>query len=326
MGVRGLKQWLQFQSPSTIPDWILFQKTRVGIDTLPFLYNAKKQDQCIVTAIAKMVEFFRSKQMEPIFFFDGKPPSEKKEVVKERTEERTSVSNQLQILTNELTDGPDKELVKDEIKRLQRSSPTISYTERDLIKKFLYTMGIQFINASGEADPLLAYLSKNKLISAVVSTDMDMIPRGVEHLIMPNEIGDWVNYTLSSILSHLHITISQFVNLCVLMGTDYTKSVRYVSPRTAYSAIQRAGSLREAWVGLGQKETDLPILNRAKELLEGTVDTLETLLREKDLVRWKSPAPSIEPDAFKVYQIKYFPDVRSEFLQTPIAVTTLETI
>ena len=321
MGVRGLKQWLQIQSPPISPNWILFQKTRVGIDILPFLYNAKKQDQCIVTAIARMVEFFRSKQMEPIFFFDGKPPSEKKEVVKERTEAR----QQLHILTIELTDGPDKELVEHEIKLLQRSSPTVSYAERDLIKKFLYTMGVQFVNASGEADPLLAYLSKTKTISAVVSTDMDMIPRGVEHLLMPNELGDWVMYTLSTILLDIHLTVPQFINLCVLMGTDYTKGVRYISSRTAYHAIQRTESFRDAWLGLGQKETDLSSLNRAKELLEGTTDTLEILLSDKELTKWKSSRLSIEPDEFQMFQSKYFPELRTEFLQTPIA-TTLDTV
>lgn len=321
MGVRGLKQWLQIQSPPISPDWILFQKTRVGIDILPFLYNAKKQDQCIVTAIAKMVEFFRSKEIEPIFFFDGKPPSEKKEVVKERAEAR----QQLQILTIELIDGPDKELVEYEIKRLQQSSPTVSYAERDLIKKFLYTMGVQFVNASGEADPLLAYLSKTKTISAVVSTDMDMIPRGVEHLLMPNELGDWVKYTLSTILSDIRLTVPQFLNLCILMGTDYTKGVRYISSRTAYHAIQRSESLREAWIGLRQNESDLSSLNRAKELLEGTADTLEVLLTDKELIKWKSSKCSIEPDEFLTFQSKYFSELRTEFLQTPIAMT-LDTI
>jgi len=324
MGVRGLKAWLQIQSPPTPPNWSFFQKTKVGIDTLPFLYNAKKQDQCIVTTIAKLVEFLRSKEIEPIFFFDGKPPSEKKEVVKERNEERAIVSSQLQILTKELTDGPDKELVEHEIQQLQRLNPTVSYIERNLIKKFLYTMGVRIVNAVGEADPLLAYLSKTKIISAVLSTDMDMIPRGVEHLLMPNEKGEWVDYTLSTILSDIRLTLVQFINLCVLMGTDYTKGVRYISPRMAYSAIKIV-SLREAWIGLSQKEIDLPTLNRAKELLEGTLDTLETLLDEDKLVRWKSPPPSIEPDEFKLYQIKYFPEIRMEFLQTPID-TTVETI
>ena len=314
MGVRGLKQWLQIQSPPISPDWKLFQKTRVGIDSLPFLYNAKKQDQCIVTAIAKMVEFFRSKEIEPIFFFDGKPPVEKKEVVKERTEERLTIIKDIEVLKQDLEKGPDKELVEYEIQRLQRSSPTISYAERDLIKRFLYTIGVQFINAVGEADPLLAYLSKIKMISAVISTDMDMLPRGVENLIMPNEAGDWVTYTLSTILTHIQLTLPQFIDLCVLMGTDYTKGVRYVSSRTAYNAVKIA-TLREAWIGLRQKETDLIALYRAKELLEGTI--------EQKIMELKSPP--IEPDEFCTFQTKYFPELRTEFLQTPIAVTALET-
>ena len=312
MGVRGLKQWLQIQSPPTVPTWV--RMTRVGIDTLPFLYNAKKQDQCIVTAIAKMVDFFRSKEIEPIFFFDGKPPIEKKEVVKERTEERLTIVKDIEVLKQDLEKGPDKELVEYEIQRLQRSSPTISYAERDLIKRFLYTIGVQFINAVGEADPLLAYLSKMNMISAVISTDMDMLPRGVENLIMPNEEGDWVTYTLSTILTNIRLTLPQFIDLCVLMGTDYTKGVRYVSPRTAYNAV-RVASLREAWIGFRQKETDLISLYRAKELLEETI--------EKKGIHLKSPP--IEPDEFLSFQTKYFPHLRIEFLQTPIAVTTLDT-
>jgi flap endonuclease-1 len=312
MGVRGLKQWLQIQSPPTVSTWV--QKTRVGIDTLPFLYNAKKQDQCIVTTIAKMVEFFRSKEIEPIFFFDGKPPIEKKDVVKERTEERLTIVKDIEVLKQDLEKGPDKELVEYEIQRLQRSSPTISYAERDLIKRFLYTIGVQFINAVGEADPLLAYLSKMNMISAVISTDMDMLPRGVENLIMPNEEGDWVTYTLSTILTNIRLTLPQFIDLCVLMGTDYTKGVRYVSPRTAYNAV-RVASLREAWIGFRQKETDLIALQRAKELLEETI-------KEK-VIHLKSPP--IEPDEFRTFQSKYFSELRTEFLQTPIPLTTLET-
>lgn len=322
MGVRGLKQWLQIQSPPIVPNWIRFQKTNIGIDILPFLYNAKKQDQCIVTNIAKMIEFLRSKEIEPIFFFDGKPPTEKKEVVKERAEARS----QLEILTKELTDGPDREMVQYEIQRLQRSNPTVSYTERDLIKKFLYTMGVRYVNASGEADPLLAYLSKTNRLSAVISTDMDMLPRGVEHLIMMNEAGEWIMYTLSTILTNIHLTMPQFRNMCVLMGTDYTKAVRYVSPRTAYNAVQRTASIREVWTGLLQKEDDIPLLERAKEMVEGCTDTLETLISEKEKVRWEGPSPSIEPAEFLRYQTQYFPELRTEFLQTPIPVTTVETM
>jgi 5'-3' exonuclease len=305
MGIRGLKQWLQIQSPPTTPSWIDFQRTTVGIDILPFLYNAKKKNECIVAQIATIIEFFRSKQMEPIFFFDGKPPVEKKDVVKERTEGRALVTKEIDILTKDLVDGPDKVLVQHEIQKLQATNPTVTYIERDLIKNFLYTVGVRYVNALGEADPLLAFWSKTNVLSAVVSTDMDMLARGIEHLIMPNEDGDWVEYSLSNILKDISLRFSQFQDLCVLMGTDYTKNVRTIPVRTAYSAIRSAFTLKDAWSGLRQKESDLPLLERAKILLEGTNDTITSLLNEKEMNRWLAPGPAVESEAFKLYQTKY---------------------
>ena len=98
MGIRGLKQWLERQSPPVTPDWTQFEQTTIGIDLLPFLYNAKKKSMCIITRVAEIVEMLRSKQIEPIVFFDGKPPMEKKEVVKERFDGR----KQIEVLTQEL--------------------------------------------------------------------------------------------------------------------------------------------------------------------------------------------------------------------------------
>jgi 5'-3' exonuclease len=320
MGIRGLKQLLKSKSPASTPEWKQFEKTKVGIDILPFLYNAKKQHLCIITCIAMMVEFFRSKQIEPIFFFDGKPPSEKKEVVKERSDERSSITTRLEHLTHELVDGPDKELVEHEIRQLQTLNPTVSYVERDVVKKSLYTMGVRYVNALGEADPLLAYLTKTKVLSAVISPDMDMLARGIEHLMMVNEMGDYVEYTLSTILKNLSLTMSQFQIMCVLMGTDYTPNVRYISAQIAYRTIVSSSeiTLRRAWIDLRQRESDLPRLERAFTLLAGTEDTFEKLLNEKELRRWHADPPKVEPEEFTLLQSTYFPTLRTNFLQTPI--------
>jgi hypothetical protein len=70
MGIRGLRQWLQIRSPPVAVNWIQFEGTSIGIDILPFLYNAKKQSQCIITAVATMIDMIRSKKIEPIVFFD----------------------------------------------------------------------------------------------------------------------------------------------------------------------------------------------------------------------------------------------------------------
>jgi flap endonuclease-1 len=330
MGIRGLRQWLQFQSPPTPPKWETFKGTKIGVDILPFLYNAKKQNKCIVTTIAIMVQFLRSKQIEPIMFFDGKPPSEKKEVVKERSDDRSSVRKEMDILTKDLTNGPDDAIVKHEIQRLQATNPTVSYAERDTIKKFLYTMGVRFVNAHGESDPLLAYWSKTGVLSAILSPDMDMIARGVEHLIMVNEDEKWVDYTGSTILSDISLTLPQFQNMCVLMGTDYTNRVRTIPVRTAYNAIQSTATLEEAWTGLRQKVTDLPALQRAVRMLDGADATLDTLLNEREQAKWLAPAPTIEPAEFKVFKETYFPliDITEETIALHIegGTSTEETI
>jgi 5'-3' exonuclease len=321
MGVRGLRQWLQIRAPPTPPDWKQFEGTKVGIDILPFLYNAKKQNKCIITAVASLIEFIRSKAMEPIVFFDGKPPSEKKEVVKERAEGRLTIQKEMDVLTKDLVDGPDRLLVEHEIEKLQTRNPTVSYGERSIVKQFLYTVGVRQVNASGESDPLLAYLSATKGISAVLSSDMDMIARGIEHLIMPNEDGMWVEYTLSKILSTIVLSIQQFRNLCVLMGTDYTGRVRTIPVRTAYQAILSTTSLEEAWHGLRQRDTDLPALQQAVRMLEGADLTLERLLSEKEMTRWLAPISPAEPTEFRTIQATYFPSLHTEFLMPPTVVT-----
>jgi 5'-3' exonuclease len=181
-------------------------------------------------------------------------------------------------------------------------------------------MGVRFVNALGESDPLLAYWSKTHVLSAILSPDMDMIARGVEHLLMHDDDGNWVDYTGSKILSDISLTLPQFQNMCVLMGTDYTNRVRTIPVRTAYSAIQSTATLTEAWTGLRQKVTDLPALQHAVRMLDGSDATLDTLLSKDEQEKWLRPAPAIEPAEFKIFKETYFPtlSIMEETIVPPI--------
>jgi hypothetical protein len=140
----------------------------------------------------------------------------------------------------------------------------------------------------------------------------------------------WVDYTGSTILSDISLTLPQFQNMCVLMGTDYTNRVRTIPVRTAYSAIQSTATLEEAWTGLRQKATDLPALQRAVRMLDGADATLDTLLNEREQAKWLAPAPTIEPAEFKVFKETYFPliDITEETIALHIegGTSTEETI
>jgi 5'-3' exonuclease len=136
---------------------------------------------------------------------------------------------------------------------------------------------VLFIEAPEESDPLLAYGSIHNFFSAVLSTDMDMLARGVKHLIMMNDSGSWIIYTLDTILLKIGLSFEQFQHMCILMGTDYTATLPLIPARMAYTIVQSTKTLKEAWEDLRQSDIHVPALLRAKELLS-TYTPLEIAL------------------------------------------------
>jgi 5'-3' exonuclease len=243
MGIRGLQQWLRWKGGFTPLNWSSYKETTVGIDILPFLYKAKGKKLCLVTYVTELITFLADLSITPVILFDGKPPIEKKDTIKER----------------------------------QDCDIHITFEERDLVKDCLSTLNVLFIEAPEESDPLLAYGSIHNLFSAVLSTDMDMLARGIKHLIMMNDSGSWIEYTLDTILLKIGLSFEQFQHMCVLMGTDYTATLPLIPARMAYTIVQSTKTLKEAWEDLRQSETHLLALLRAKELLS-TYTPLEIAL------------------------------------------------
>ena len=243
MGIHGLQQWLRWKGGFSPLNWSSYKETTVGIDILPFLYKAKGKKLCLVTYVTELIEFLAEYSITPVVIFDGKPPIEKKDTIKER----------------------------------QECDIHITFEERDLVKECLTTLKVLYIDAPEESDPLLAYGSIHNLFSAVLSTDMDMLARGVKHLIMMNDSGSWIIYTLDTILLKIGLSFEQFQHMCVLMGTDYTATLPLIPARTAYVIVQSTTTLRDAWEHLRQSNTHIPALVRAKEILS-TYTPLEIAL------------------------------------------------
>ncbi len=104
--------------------------------------------------------------------------------------------------------------------RLLKKSISIDPNDIESFKKFLDLLRIPYVTADNEADDLLAYLYKNDTIQACQSDDMDMLPKGCGNVIQVTNKGI-VQYVLSEILQELHLNHNQFVDLCILLGSDY---------------------------------------------------------------------------------------------------------
>jgi flap endonuclease-1 len=317
MGIRGLTGWIQWAAAKALkqPNWSAFKGKRVGIDILGFLYKAKAKGIHPVAYIAHLIAQCRIHSIQPIPIFDGKPPDEKRDIIRLRNEARLQNDQKRKDLadTLETTDmsADQKDHCAKEIQTLAASSVFITTDERDEVKKFLYACGVKFLNANGEADNVLAYLAKRGDLSAVMTNDMDLLTRGVPVILVPSDLGvpgdtkGWISYSLADILKESGIFYRQFVEMCVLMGCDYTTKVQSIPYKMAYFQIKYNG-LQKTLKDMDMKD---PVpYEKAVSILNGDHDTAESLMSEKQWAKWANPETTFE--------IPYLTTLRETLLET----------
>jgi len=266
-----------------------------GIDCSCLLYRARGVSLSVLTVIASLVVRLRRAKIRPIFIFDGKTPAAKTDVVDKRRIARVAAQKEMEEIRSELTTVEHTELEKAELEQrcatLQKKAPTVSTGDRDDIKKFLYSAGILFITAWEEADDVLAYLCHKGEIQAVISTDMDMLARGVPCLIVPETDDATVltEISLSPLLSGLGLSYTQFVDACMLMGSDYTaKGWRTLDPRSAIEVARR---------GIDWSTMDASgSMSEGAALLRGEGTSWDAIVGEKQRVKWDLGIPKKEPE------------------------------
>jgi 5'-3' exonuclease len=297
MGIRGLSGYLKWKTPSVRRNiqWGHHAGERWAIDCSCILYRARAVGLQPITVIASLLVRMRAAHIVPIIVFDGKPPVVKSDTIEQRKAVRDDAIREMNDLRIELeteslsdADRAEKEI---RVSELQARAPQVSSRDRDDIKKFLYSAGVLFLSSSGEADDVLAFMARAGYIQAVISSDMDMLARGVPLLIIPetNDATVLTEIRLGDVLHELRLTYTQFVSACVLMGSDYSPvDIKTIEPRFAVEAVRRgeAHDLR---------------LERAADILQGNDARWETLMTETQQKKWEDGAPAIEPENLDIF-------------------------
>lgn len=113
-------------------------------------------------------------------------------------------------------------------------------------KEIIQLLGIPIIEATEEADSQCAQLVKDGIADYVASEDMDILTFGATKLIRKLSAKPTVTeYNLAKILNDLGLTQEQFIDLCILLGCDYTQSIGKVGPKTAFELVKKYGSIEK---------------------------------------------------------------------------------
>jgi len=229
MGIKYLNRFLKEECKDSIKLISLKELSgkKIAIDISIYLYKYAA-DNTLIENIYLMLSIFRHYKIIPIFIFDGKPPSEKKELLikrqinkKESEEEYKNLKKQLELNPN--MDEIEKQEIMNNMDLLKKKFIQISKEDIESVKNLIRAYGATYFDAPCEADELCALLALKGKVWACLSEDMDMFvygcPRVIRYLSLLNHTV--VLYDLKGILCNLGITQKELREICILSGTDY---------------------------------------------------------------------------------------------------------
>lgn len=159
--------------------------------------------------------------IKPVYVFDGKPPELKNKTINERRETKIKALERLKC----------EDISDDEKVRLFKKCVFISKKQKDATKKMLTLMGIPYVDAPEEADSQCAYLAKNKLVDCVYTEDMDILTFGSPKIVRNINDCSYMEIDLDNIQNKLDISNDEFIQFCILLGTDYSDSISSLYPK-----------------------------------------------------------------------------------------------
>jgi flap endonuclease-1 len=250
MGIRNLKQIFNNFSERCITKKNIsdYKYKKIAIDTSIFIYKFLYHSDDILRGLIPMLNLLLKNKITPFFVFDGKPPEEKSEVLKERKEQKQKLKEKIDELKKQIEEAEtpeDKKLIEIEKTKCEKQLIYVNDGHIELFKRCLDGFGIPYCVANGEAEVMCAELYKLKLVSAVLSNDSDCLPNGCNILLRNyNPMNGFLEeYVLDYALEDLNITMDQFIDICILMGCDYCEKIKYMGPVYAVAYIKKHKNL-----------------------------------------------------------------------------------
>ena len=291
MGIRNLHKFLKKHTTNAYKETHLrvLRGKRIAIDTNIYLYKFKG---CAREKWATMFTMFALKfqkyNIHAVFVYDTKAPVEKNARKEERKQRKRNAEQRIHALENAIheynntgkatellhevsqknalpsllieTPPVSKEAVYKEITCLENQIINLTREDVSVSKRILTELGLPYLDSPTEAETLCSHLCCHHLVDAVLSDDTDVLVYGTPLFLTKFNMrtDTCVELNFTDLLNQLQLTKAQFVDLCILSGTDYNDNIPNVGNEKAYKMIQKHGSIE----GIHEeKQIDVSVLN-----------------------------------------------------------------
>ena len=233
MGIKNLNSFLKMNCSNSIHRISISEicGKKIAVDISIYIYKFEG-DNSLIEQLYLMLSIFRYYNIIPIFIFDGKPPIEKKNIMKKRKSDKNEAEKEYNLLRenlmiNQNMDEIDKQELISNMDILKKKFIYINKEKIKKVKELIRLFGMSYCDAPGEADELCAFLVNKKKVWGCLSEDMDMFVYGCSRVLRYISLLNHtvVLYNTKDILEELGINQKEFRQICVLSGTDYNYEI-----------------------------------------------------------------------------------------------------
>jgi len=282
MGIKSLNKFLRdyyhdIFEPIHISE---YHFKKVAIDTSLYLchYKAMYGEQGWLTAFIKLVSCLRENDIHCVFIYDTGFPPEKEAERKERYLARKKLREKVFKLETAIekyhSTGEIDEILLDfsnkknlrnksfstnswrnnffnirfvefEVKKLKKQLFSISKKDFQTTKNLFDILKVPYYDAPLEAETMCADLCMRGEVDAVLTEDTDVLAYGAHVFLTKLNVGNGtcIRIKHEDILRKMDFTKEQFLDFCIMCGTDYNKNIFKIGPSRAQKLLDKNKSI-----------------------------------------------------------------------------------
>lgn len=222
MGITGLKKVIKEHAAAAVLETRLdhIRGWKLAIDASIACYQLAMTSNNNMRVFRRLalgrVQSFDKLGCQAVWVFDGKPPALKEfELARRR---------------------------KAETKAKERGANMIAVTSEHFqwLREIILACGQQVVDAPSEAEAQCAYMCRDGYVDAVVTEDGDALTFGAKKVIFGYSANARMItiITLADVLLNMNITMSSFIDMCILLGCDYGPHIDGVGPKKVVAWIR----------------------------------------------------------------------------------------
>ncbi|MEY3393456.1 MAG: hypothetical protein RL498_371 [Pseudomonadota bacterium] len=287
MGIKNLNKLLRSKCPQVFKKVHMskYAYKKIAIDVSLFLckFKAINGDNWI-SSFVNLIALLRENDVHCVFIFDSGYPPEKINEKEERTLAREKTINRIAVLEKAIQKFDESgeydhildevyrkldnnhfnfsnrhhnhfkmKLIREKVAKMKSNVFSISKNDFVLLQQLFNLLKVSYFLAPLEAETMCADMCKRKLVDAVLTEDTDALAYGCN--VFLTKI-DFVNFTCIEInhcemLQALKLSYDEFLDLCIMCGTDYNKNIPKIGFETAYKYIMHYKSIENLKEKLG---------------------------------------------------------------------------